>query len=184
MTKRFLSFEDARDLVRSHNIESSRDFGKKFREYFFNKIPRNLEYYRHYQDHWKGWYDFLGTERDFVSYSEAKELLKDSDIWTAEEYRKDKAYERLGNLPGDPYRYYKGDWEGWATYLGKSDRDTFLSYSEAQDTLEKLEIKTQLQYREIYKKTPGLPSDPRKFYRDQWTNWYDFLGKKKGVSYK
>lgn len=55
---------------------------------------------------------------------------------------------------------------------------TYLTYTEAKEAVKKLGISSYVwwDYSKNKLLPPGVPSNPLRIYRSEWTNWKDFLG--------
>lgn len=61
-----------------------------------------------------------------------------------------------------------------------SAKHRFYNYAEAKAVTQALKIISQVDYCARYRDDPKLPSSPNQVYADAgWSDWYDFLGKKK-----
>ena len=61
----------------------------------------------------------------------------------------------------------------------------YASYQKARQAVRRLKIKTRDEYVSRYKKDKKLPLHPyRKYAKKGWTDWYNFLGKKRPNFYK
>ena len=107
--------------------------------------------------------------RKLVSFKEAKQIVLNLKIKTAEEY-KDR-YKENNKLPPHPERTYQ-EWSGWCNFLSKQRdiRKFYETKEEAKSAIKKLKIKGQSSYRTSYKKDPRLPSNPNKFYNCSWSD--------------
>ena len=92
------------------------------------------------------------------------------------------------NIPGAPYNVYD-EWTGFPDWLGTTRiRPTsFLPFEEARKFARKLGLKGQEEWEKFVtsgKKPIGIPAQPDAYYvrTDEWTNWYDWLGKTRGKS--
>jgi len=188
----WLSYEKAREFIRKLGLKDKDAWdtycksGKKPVD-----IPTRV-YLIYNGKGWNGIGDFLGTgrvankDREYRSIEEARKFaarlgLKNKDEWAD--------YVKLGKLPNDiprdpPYIYKKqGTWKGWGDFLGSGnianqDRK-FMSFSEAKKLVQKLGIKTQIQYGKFSKsgkKPNDLPSLPSRTYKKEWKGWGDYLG--------
>jgi hypothetical protein len=99
--------------------------------------------------------------------------------------RECKRFVKAGQLAGVPFhpsRTYEKEWGGWGDFLGTGRVATqhmqLLSFCEARKVVRLLRLKNQREFigRARAGQLKGVPSDPRKTYRDAWTNWQDFLG--------
>ena len=92
------------------------------RKYKLPSIPE-----RQYKKDWKGWGEFLGTHSianqkiKFISYLEAKKIIKNSNFSSKYEYVKkfNKLMRNKYRIPKAPEKVYKTYWKGWDDFLGK-----------------------------------------------------------------
>ena len=73
---------------------------------------------------------------------------------------------------------YKKEWKDFHTFLGKQEIK-YLNFKSSRGAVRKLDLRTQKEWH-IYSKTkkpPEIPSNPSKFYGNEWKGWPDFLGK-------
>ena len=127
--KEFLSFEDCKAYVVLLGLKKKNDW----MDWVKTKVkPDNIpaDPYGVYQNSgWVSWTDFLGvsgglTSRnsEFLSYDEAKLVVKELGIKSSAEYIKiSRQIKSELKLPGIPQDYYKtrGVWINWYDYLGK-----------------------------------------------------------------
>ena len=109
----FLSYHEAQKIVQQAGIKTVTEY-RNWKEHP-NNMPAAPN--KTYTNEWNGWGDFLGT--DFLSYHEAQEIVQQAGIETQKEYFSWK--ERPNNIPSNPDRIYKNEWNGW--------EKEFLSYS-------------------------------------------------------
>ena len=167
------SFINAQKMVQEKGINSGQEYKSICKELGLPSHPD--EYYR---GRWTGWADFLGKVENKLSYEEVQRIVQEKGIRTKMEYI--SLYKDLG-LPSDPSNTYKDNWTCWADFLGK-EQVSFPSYAEAQRIVQERGIKSQIEYSASYKGL-GLPSCPQYTYKGKgWIDWYDFLGKPKGIS--
>jgi len=186
----FLSFKEARKLVRSYNLNSR----TKYLEFIRNKgkdlgLPINPQ--STYKDSgWIDWYDYLGKDKtEFLSFKEARKLVRSYSFNSIIEYKKFARHDgkELG-LPINPHIVYKDSgWIDWYDYLGK-DKTEFLSFKEARKLVRSYNFKSSVEYKKfaIYDgKELGLPLNPQSTYKYcGWNGWLDFLGKTGFLSFK
>ncbi|WP_370258780.1 gamma-mobile-trio integrase GmtZ [Marinobacter nauticus] len=130
-----------------------------------------------YAEDWTDWYRFLGAERPSEKYStlaEASEAAQRLGFKKQTEYR--EGYKKDPKLSSNPEKYYAGDWDDWYSFLGNARADRYMTLAEASEAAQRLGFKKQAEYREAYKQDPKLPPDPEKFFAEDWSNWYSFLG--------
>ena len=121
----------------------------------------------------------MRKEMNYPSYEEASKIAIENGIMGAEEYR--AKYKELG-LPSNPNNFYKEEWLGWHSFLGK-DKKHFPSYEETKRLVNEAGIKSIKEYKAKYKEL-GLPSEPNTTYKDKgWSSWGDFFDTKE-ISYE
>lgn len=186
----FLPFEEGREFVRKLGLKNL----KKWREYTkLGKKPNNIpaDPSKFYKDEgWISWGDFLGTgviygkNKQFLSFEEAKKLVKSLGIKSCREWRKCcQLGKRPNEIPANPNSTYKNEWTNWGDFLGTGyinykDR-TYLPFEEVKNFVKKLELKGKEEWREYCKsekKLNDIPVSVRRVYKNEWTNWGDFLG--------
>ncbi|WP_244915176.1 gamma-mobile-trio integrase GmtZ [Photobacterium swingsii] len=62
-------------------------------------------------------------------------------------------------------------------------RNIYPNIEDAKKSARRLKIKSSLDYFRSYKKDPKLPSSPRKFYKNDWNGWRDFLSQEPQLFY-
>ncbi|MDA8910453.1 DEAD/DEAH box helicase family protein [Crocinitomicaceae bacterium] len=182
----FLSYEDAKEFIRDFLITSKTGW-RKFcnsdkKPFNIPSSPRGF-----YKEYWLGWGDFLGTNtiapqnRLFPSLKEAilivrKIGLKTHGEWT--KFKKSSDFEKY-NLPKAPEIVYKDEgWKGYPHFFSKT-KVKKLGFNDARTIVRKLKISTHKSWQE-YSKTnrpDNIPSNPNRFYKNEWKGWDDFLGK-------
>ena len=96
-----------------------------------------------------------------------------------EEYKKDP---RLHSMP---MRFYIEDWKTWNDFLGKEEAvEKYATLQEASQSAQKLGLKTKGEYDQYYKRDVRLPAAPYLSYKEDWTNFTEFLGRKKSRRYE
>ena len=158
---------------------------KSYNDYRNAEKPKDIPYKPDmaYRDEWVNWGTFLGTgatkERVYRSYSETQKWARENNIKSFDEYR---AVPRPPDIPSAPQSVYKGDWMNWGDFLGTGNvsswKRAFASYSEAKAWVRENNITTRTEFRD-FQKPKYIPSNPRRVYADEWTNWNDFLGSKR-----
>lgn len=198
-TKFYKSLALATRAARKLNAKSAVDYSEK---YHSNPLLHSNPQ-RYYKGEWKDWYVYLGNPRPikkihtpkvvynhYKSVKEATKSIKKLDIKTSGEYMK-RAHEDP-RLHSRPKKFYRDKWPGWDVYLGRgkingnrSPEKLYKTIAEASQAAQKLDVKTPREYINLYKADDALPSNPSVHYKDEWTNWYDFLGTtKKNNFYK
>lgn len=91
-------------------------------------------------------------------------------------------YKNFSNLPSNPDHCYRDKgWKSWGDFLGTGKEiqksEQILLFDEARQKARDFGFKNERDYRSRYKNIPGLPGDPRVFYKKKgWSSWADFLG--------
>jgi len=114
-------------------------------------------------------------EQEFYTYDEASQAVKKLKIRTAREYK--RRYKEDSRLPGNPYKFYADQWVSWPHFLRGGNKKGIELYSliEAMVATRKLGIKTRAEYFRRYKEDSRLPSEPHRFYKNEWVSWPSFL---------
>jgi DNA-directed RNA polymerase subunit H (RpoH/RPB5) len=185
----FVSYSEAETIVRRLNITTLKQWyaWSGTAERVKLNLPSNPR--QIYKEEWISWNYFVGKDlrppRNFVTYSEAKTILKELGISHIRQYMDFRKTDRrtLLRLPTNPIRYYKSDWKDWNDFLCSDNATThcrsksFVSYEEAQSIIKEKGILTVEKFRLLLKSTErpqGVPSNPDKYY-DEWISWKDFF---------
>ena len=74
--------------------------------------------------------------------------------------------------------------KGWKEFVGTEHinfrKKEFLSYVEAKGFMKDIDVNTSTgwkRYCKSGKRPSNIPSQPKQYYKDEWTNWKDFLGR-------
>jgi len=178
MEKQFYpTLELAKHFASNHRFTSSIDYHCR-RPLCDIALPSNPQKY--YRNQWISWYDFLGTKpvtsKLYQNFEVAKEMAKSLKFRSIKDYKltckiKDKA------LSVSPNEKFKARWLSWEDYLGLSECSIYKTYGEAKNSARNLKIKSSIEYAVVRKAYDlRLPSSPELAYKDQWKNWYQFLG--------
>ena len=167
--KTFPTFEEAKTIVKEKGIK---DIGGYQLEYKKLGLPSNPNH--SYKEKGQiGWTDFLGTDKYYPTYEDAKKIVKDNNLQTREKYK--ASFKKYG-LPADPSAFYKK--KGWIDYydfFGHNSKD-YPSYEKTKRILKENGITTLSKYK-LSRKILGLPSNPRRYFKDKgWIDRNDFLG--------
>ncbi len=176
----YSTLQEARHAARQYGFTSCIDFRSRRAE-CDKKLPSNPQKY--YRDEWVDWFDFLGTplphERLYTDFKTAKEVAARAG------FKNTRAYKLFckdidSRLPKTPDIFYKAHWQGWHHYLNLTKSDYYECYKQAQQSVQRHNIKTSLCYLATHKQLDArLPPNPIKFYANNWQSWYDFLGTQK-----
>lgn len=114
----------------------------RFHKWWDKETPRHIPKYpnRTYPE-WKGWNDFLQNDNSFEKelsrkrkitrpYWEAVRWVQAQRYSTADEYAEKYNDEVPKDIPKQPHVFYKTQWQGWGTFLGKNIRSRIMSKSE------------------------------------------------------
>ena len=173
--KNWMSYEEAKAFIHSKGIRSQEEF-RNWRK--SGKRPSNFPSApeRAYKEDWQGWKDFLG--KNWMSYEEAKAFILHKKIGSEKKFRIwRKEGLRPSNLPSEPQRVYKRDWQGWTDFLGKN----WMSYEEAKTLIRSAGIHSITEFhiwKEEGKRPANFPSAPDKVYKKDWQGWQFFLLKR------
>jgi len=186
LKKDFLSFVEAREHVLKQGLTTSKEF-LKWRNETKPNIPATPT--TTYKDEWEGWANFLGVKNssgraisaNFLPFEEARDYvrklgLKDQKAWL--EWAQTK---RPENIPSSPYSSYKEQWINLADWLGtKRTRSTsFLSFEQSREYARGLNISSISEWETLCRngKIPqNIPNSPEITFKNEWVNWYDWLG--------
>lgn len=124
----------------------------------------------------------------FVSYKDAKEIVKVLKIETRTKYRTTIKKFNPKILPSNPNIYYKRslNWISWGEYLSTSlDISSYLTYSELQNLVIESGIKSKTKYIDwIKEKGDKYPNRPDIVYKNYgWISWRNFFNPTKKISY-
>ena len=185
--KEFVSFYKARSLCRRYKILNHKEYIQRRLEVSpgLPSKPSSV-----YEEHWAGWFHFLGGGRrsksfleSFYSHAEAKDFCKDNNIKTKAEYI-EAVHKPKSKLPYNPRVFYK-EFSGWPSFFdrprvpaGRSLK-AILSYAESRELCIKNCVQSHTDFRRKRKQiNADIPSDPSQRYKDSgWIDWYHFLGK-------
>jgi hypothetical protein len=193
----WMPFEEARE----YSIKLGLKNNKEWRFHSKINLPKNiptkpdLTYY----SEWRGWGDWLGyidnstKFKDYPSYIEAKNLIKQYNIKNFDEWRffaKSSNFP-IGKIPKAPQSFYNNKgWISWGDFLNTGItaryKKKYMSFSQAKLFVKKLQLKSSLDYRKYCKgefqnlpnKPDDLPVAVSEVYKDFWKGFQDFLGYK------
>ena len=176
---KYITFESACDIVKNlklMNTNEWRNWIKNNKEY---NIPYNPDTY--YKDYgWVNWKHFLNKnfKLDFISHSEAKEILKELNIKNNKEFKKWIKDNKSFKIPMAPENTYKNSgWISWGDFLSNKNvhKKLFMEYNKAIEVLKKFNLKSQNEYLELLKKNiVELPTNPNVYYKE-WKSWSEYL---------
>lgn len=187
--KTFMDFENARDFARSLGFRNYTQWR------LFKDLPASIPRWpqkTYLNSGWINWGDWLGTNslantaKDFLDYEQSKKVMAKMKLSSGTDWRalRAKGLKPI-NIPVNPDIYYldKG-WISWGDWLGTgrvaNSKKNHLSYTEAKSIVQKLELKSELEWR-AWKKLnslpDGVPAKPETVYKNKgWVGFADFLG--------
>ena len=201
--KNYPSYEIVKEIVKEYQIKNFDEwrFFCKTDKFPSGKLPKAPQGFYKNQG-WISWGDFLGTKsnsnqkRKYMSYTEAKEWVKNLALKSMSEYR-DYCKGNYSHLPKKPINlpvavgeiYKNNGWRGFQDFLGydkprKSPIQLWLKYEETKQLITKFSIKSNKEWR-LFAKTKEFPKyvprSPDRVYTrsNEWKGWVDFLGKEK-----
>ena len=123
----YVSYNTAKQFAIKNKIKSQTEWAKFAKNHVLpKKIPSNVPTIYKKTGDWQGWGHFTGTgniqpgKEIFVSYDEAKKIIKKFNFKSKDDWEKLSKNKRGKNIPRNADNYYKktGDWQGWADFLG------------------------------------------------------------------
>lgn len=176
------TYPEAKVTVLALGVEDSRDYRVRRRQ--DPRLPDSpFKYYAGIG--WTNWFEFLGKNKPdlYSTYVEAQTAVLALRIKDSPDYK--TRHGQDPRLPAMPSIFYADvGWTDWFDFLGKKKPDLYSTYVDARAAALELGIKTQSEYNSRYREDPRLPSKPLERYAGTgWTNWFDFLGKKKPDPY-
>ena len=127
----------------------------------------------------------FGNWRSFIN---AKLFIKKLKLKNNRDYYNLYENKKLpGDFPRHPNRvYFNVGWNGWGDFLGTGYEHIkiYLNYEDAKKIINKLNLKSQNEYRVFTKKDKNffsknrIPTYPVNYYykRNSWKSWGDYLG--------
>jgi len=178
------SYEEAKKFVNKLNLEKLTEWWDYTKS---GKLPKDIPVgaERIYQSKWKGWGDFLGTnrirnkDRLFISYEQAKKYVHSKKIKSQRDwfvYTRSKDFPL--NIPKQPSLKYK-EFISWYDFLGIS-KTIYFNFTEAKKYLKKFKFKSYQDFKKLYRKNKILKNIPsnleQKYKKDKkWKGLTDFL---------
>ena len=104
-----------------------------------------------------------------LSFEECKARAQEIGFIGQRDYR---AKAKEFGLPVNPDKTFKEEWTHWKEYLGNE----FPSFEECKVKAQRIGFAGQVDY-QSRAKSLGLPTNPPREFKDQWSNWFDYLGK-------
>jgi len=132
--RKILSFYEAKEIVQKLKFKSLGQYHRYRDKNLSIGLPSAPNENKSYKKYWKGYVDFFGPsynmkntrtiqgKKNYLSYSEAKELVQELKFKTRKEYLDYRKANPNCGLPEDPdrFRKYEHEWEGLNKFFGKS----------------------------------------------------------------
>jgi len=165
--KNYKTYKEAKKWARASPINS-------LIEYRYAKLPRDMPRnpWAFYKDEWEGGKEWINPKSKYLSWIEAKEIVKQYEIHSPAQYFKNLKMRKKHNLPNSPHKSYK-EWQGWIDFLPKK----FVLYEEAKKFVNENNIPNHKTYIEIAQKgylPDCLPRAPSVHYKE-WKGSEDFF---------
>ena len=191
-SKKFFTFERARQFVRSKRFSGQREFREWCRQVGDERIPAAPD--RQYANKgWTTWGDFFGTgfvqsnKRKFRSYIQAEQFVRRLNLTSESQWRVwANSPARPQDIPYKPDRNYAGKgWKDWGVFLGTfriaDGKRVWRDFERARSFVKKQKLSGEAEWRR-WSKSPAKPDDvpasPTKVYKNKgWISWPDWLGK-------
>ncbi|MEZ8199945.1 MULTISPECIES: gamma-mobile-trio integrase GmtZ [Vibrio] len=178
LKKPYESFHEAKSVVKSLGIKTSREYNQKKK--LDPKLPSNPETV--YRGDWRGFKHFLGTQKLwYKSYREASNAVQALSISNQTQYN--KLYKEDSKLPSMPMRVYKKNWTGWNDFLGLDNKKNYETIELASEAAQNLKICSWSDYKNRYKEDALLPGCPHVVYKSKWKGLRSFLNLRPRVDF-
>ena len=187
--REWMSFEEAKAFIQRQGLQNSTEFQAWSKS---GKRPKNFPSNPNtvYRSNWTNWRDFLGTgnvstsKREWMSFEKAKAFIQRQGLQNSTEFQAwSKSGKRPKNFPSNPNTVYRSNWTNWRDFLGTGNVSTnkreWMSFEEAKAFIQRQGITNQSEFHlwsKSGKRPKNFPSNPSLIYRNEWTNWGDFLG--------
>lgn len=188
----YLSFDEARDFVRTKNIKSTKEwkvFCKNGEKPNYIPAAPDLSYKN---SGWISWGDFLGHDyivkfdKSLKSFLMARKFARNLKIKNLREwnlYWKNNIRDK-SSMPSNPQLTFKEHWKGWGDFLGNDNESMktkeFVLFDEARKFALSLKLNSSIDWKKMLKenKIPNnIPRSPSLVYKNKgWISWGHFLG--------
>ncbi|MCD1588596.1 hypothetical protein K7H09_21560 [Halomonas sp. IOP_14] len=115
----------------------------------------------------------------YETYEEASSAAIKLNIVKKIEYV--RRYKEDSRLPAKPEMKYSDKWISWKSFLGVQK---YALYEDAKAAAQALRCENSIEYKNMYKEDPLLPSDPAKIYADEWEGFSIFLDQQRYGTYE
>lgn len=175
---RFIPFEELKKIVRANKIPTMEEYKIFAKKHNLASNPNQV-----YEKEWTTFPDFLDTNKVYMSYEEAKKIIKGKCNSRAEftEFRKNHL-----EIPSEQHFTTTGEWKTWGDFLGTGYISTtqrkngyYWSFKKARKFARSLKLSGQLKWElwsRTHKRPNGMPMACSKVYEKEWKGWSNFLG--------
>ncbi|MCE9653236.1 MAG: KTSC domain-containing protein [Nitrosarchaeum sp.] len=115
----------------------------------------------------------------YLSFDESRKYTQKLDLKNEKDWKKYCiSGTKPDNIPLNPKKEYSFEWQGWDDWLGIT-KSKYLSYDDARKFVNNLELENEKEWKLFCKtgKLPNnIPTNPKKVYTSEWTNFSDWLG--------
>lgn len=144
--------------------------------------------------------DWIGTnfiapqKRSFKKFKDAKKFVHSLGLTRQIEWAEYSAGKRKDlqprpiDIPSNPQQVYKSEWVGIRDWLGVEEAE-YLAFKKCRSFIRRLKLKSMREFRAYAKGAlkekllppfpTNIPRNPQVVYKNEWVDWYDFLGKKR-----
>ena len=176
-----LSFERCKDLARSEDIKSIKEWSDFVKNCGRQDLVSRIDISKRYENDWKGHKDFFGIPNK-LTYEESKKLVRELGVNSEKEWanyvRNSGRHDLVARISES--NLYKDEWTNWNDFIGRPKK---LTYQESKQLAQKLGIKSIKEWADYVRNSGRLDLVSSiyksELYKDEWTNWNDFLGKSK-----
>ena len=128
----------------------------------------------------------MAPNKQWRTFKEAREFARTLGMTTQKSYEDwARANGRQLGMPVSPHKFYE-EFQGYPDFLGyqaarkqkKTSRTNVLPFVDARVYIQQFGLRSQRSFFQWSKsnRPSFIPSNPRDFYKDDWTSWADFLG--------
>lgn len=119
---KWLSYDEAKAVVRLQHFTTISEWNtwcKTDKPINIPSSPRTT-----YRSQWKGWSDWLGNERFWLEFEEARDIVRTLGLRSYEDwvFFCNTLQQKPPSIPFEPKKIYKNEWKGWGDWLGYSSR--------------------------------------------------------------
>jgi very-short-patch-repair endonuclease len=195
--KKYLLFYDlneCKETIKKFNIKTHKEWQNWVKNQNKDKkIPTNPD--KTYKGEWVSWVDFLNTNNksyseiseNFLSFEKARNCVRSLKLKNQKEWGIYCRNNKPKNIPSCPNRTYKNEWLGYSDWLGTKTVATqlrsYLPYEEAKEYIRNLNFNGS--WEDLTKiLPPKIPKAPHHVYKENWTDYYDFMGQQTPIKSK